>query len=133
MGVVNALASRQISELKGAQAGEAFEHYIFMELMAYRELNELDYKICYWRTQKGLEVDFILGRGEVAIEVKISRAVERQDVKGLMAFSEDYKPKRAIVVSQDVAKRKLKVENGTDIMILPWETFLRQLWGGDII
>lgn len=132
-GVVNALANRQITELKGAQAGEAFEHYMFMELMAYRELNELEYKICYWRTQKGLEVDFILGHGDVAIEIKISKNVEGQDVKGLIAFCEEHKPRFAFVVCQAPNKRKITVLEGTDIIIMPWREFLDTLWAGKII
>lgn len=132
VGVANALAGRGVTALKGSDAGRSFEHYIFMELMAYRELNELDYKIRYWRTQKGLEVDFVLGQGAVAIEVKINRQVARQDVKGLVAFSQEHKPKRALVVSQDLSKRRLLVEGGTDILVLPWKDFLSLLWAGEI-
>lgn len=133
VGVANFLRHRTITELRGASAGEAFEHYIFMELKAYIELNELDYTICYWRTKTKLEVDFILGDHEVAIEVKISTQVKKSDIKGLLAFVEDYKPKKAIVVSQDARPRLLNNHIGTDIEILPWQEFLQQLWGKKIL
>jgi predicted AAA+ superfamily ATPase len=52
---------------KGELFGKAFEHFIFMEIAAHNSYNELDYLINFWRTKPGLEVDFILGGGEVAI------------------------------------------------------------------
>ncbi len=133
VGVVNALSGRQLTMLKGAPAGEAFEHYIFMELNAYRGLNELNLEITYWRTRSGLEVDFILGRGEVAIEVKITEQVQKQQLKGLIAFSQEHKPKHAIIVSLDPMARKIPVEDGTDILVLPYQEFLKRLWGNQLL
>ncbi len=37
--------------------------------LAHRSYHEIDYDINFWRTKSGQEVDFILGRGEVAIVV----------------------------------------------------------------
>lgn len=133
VGIMNILTSREIKALKGSGAGAAFEHYIFMELSAYSGLNELDLRISYWRTKSGLEVDFILGDGEVAIEVKISDCVQKRDLKGLIAFSQDYKPKKALVVSLDPNRRKLTVDSGTDILVMPWKEFLEALWNKEII
>jgi hypothetical protein len=39
----------------------------------------------------------------------------------------------ALVVSQDAKKRKLELENGKSITIMPWRTFLMALWAGDIV
>lgn len=133
VGIVNALSGRQITALKGSDAGDAFEHYIFMELMAYKELNELYFDITYWRTKTRLKVDFILEKGRVAIEVKITNKIEKQNLKGLIAFSQEHKPKHAIAVSLDPNRRKIKVDGGTDILVLPWEEFLKMLWNKEII
>lgn len=133
VGVVNTLQKRVINNLKGQSAGDAFEHYILMEIKAYFGLNELDYTISYWRTKTKLEVDFILGDHDVAIEVKISNQVKKSDIKGLSAFAESYKPRMAIVVSQDPKPRRLISEVGTDILILPWQEFLQRLWRKEII
>ena len=51
----------------------AFEHFISMEIGAYNSYYELDYEINFWRTKSGLEVDFVFGGGEVAIEMKGAR------------------------------------------------------------
>jgi uncharacterized protein len=131
VGVVSALTNRKISELKGSLAGEAFEHFIFMELTAYIGLNELNYKIQYWRTKTGLEVDFILDNGRIAIEVKIGEHIEKNRIKGLIAFSQEHRPEHAIVISLEQNRRKISIEDGTDILVLPWEEFLKTLWNGE--
>ncbi len=129
VGAANSLLKRRISELKGHDAGKAFEHFILMELMAYKGLNELDFDITFWRTKSGLEVDFILGDAEVAIEVKIGDKIDKSDLKGLIAFTEEYQPKHSIVVSTVPKARKIALEeaNGAAITVLPWQDFLEQL------
>lgn len=133
VGVVNYLAKRSITELRGATAGEAFEHFILMELIAYNGLCKKRYEVTYWRTKTGLEVDFIIGNAEIAIEVKISRTVHKQELSGLIAFCEEHHPKKAIVVSLDAAPRLLKIAEDLEIHILPCEHFLKALWAGEII
>ncbi len=133
VGIINRLLKRTIPQLKGAQAGNAFEHYIFMELWAYRGLNDLEFDIHFWRTNSGLEVDFILGNAEIAIEVKITDHIKSSDIHGLIAFQKEYEPKTAIVVCTAPRQRKMTLPDGHTIDILPWRTFLESLWKGDII
>lgn len=133
VGVANYLAKKTIGTLKGPDAGKSLEHFIFMELTAYRGLREKRFDITYWRTKSGLEVNFILGDGEVAIEVKISSSVDKSDVKGLIAFTKDYAPKKSIVVSQELHPRKLTTSDEHQIEVLPWHEFLKCLWSGEII
>jgi len=45
-----------------------------------------------------------------------------------MAFSEEYLPKKIIIVCNEKEKRI----HG-NIMVLPWSNFLRQLWDGKIL
>lgn len=129
VGVAGRLCKRHLLELKGVAAGQAFEHYIFMELRAYRSLMEKEFDLSFWRSRKGLEVDFILGDAELAIEVKIGDSVKKGDLKGLCTFIEEHQPRRAIVVSLDPAPRKL--ENGIEIW--PYRVFLEALWAGHLI
>lgn len=133
VGLASYLSKRKIESLKGAPAGDAFEHFIFMELIAYRSLLERDFEIYYWRTNTGLETDFILGQGDVAIEVKISSRVEKSDVKGLAAFAEEHKPSKALVISLDSREREIDLGNNVKARVLPYKNFLEQLWTGKII
>src|SRR3990167_2581441 len=133
VGVANYLARRFVLELRGESAGKSLEHFIFMELTAYLSMHRKREKICYWRTKAGYEVDFILGDASVAIEVKISEKVHKQDIKGLIAFYEEHPHATALVVSQDTKKRKIELNDHQSIMIMPWHHFLKDLWAGKII
>jgi predicted AAA+ superfamily ATPase len=132
VGVANYLARRRVLELKGDAAGISFEHLILTELIAYLSFHRKREKISYWRTKTGHEVDFIIGDANVAIEVKISQQVHLQDIKGLIAFYEEHPNTTALVVSQDARKRKIELENGKSITIIPWRAFLTDLWAGNI-
>ncbi len=132
VGVVNGLTKRSINILKGAEAGDAFEHFILMELMAYRGLNDLDFDISFWRTNRGLEVDFILGQAKIALEIKISDTVKLSELKGLAAFCQEYKKARSIVVCQTPVKQKYALD-GSVLEVWPWQEFLDELWAGEFI
>lgn len=133
VGVSNFLGKRTIEALKGHEAGNSFEHFIMMELMAYRGIKEKDFDITFWRTKTQLEVDFILGDAEIAIEVKISDIVDKQDLHGLIAFQEEHNPRLAIVVCQAPKSRKMKVNDNQEIILLSYQEFLQQLWAEKII
>lgn len=128
VGVANYLTRKKIVLLKGPEAGKAFEHYIFMEIQAYLGLNELDSPINYWRSKTGLEVDFVINYGQIAIEIKISESPSLSELSGLVAFCEDYRPQHAIVVCTAKKKRKLQIHENSFIDILPWQEFLENLW-----
>lgn len=82
--------------------------------------------------QSGLEVDFVLNSGQIAIETKISANIDLSDLKGLVAFCEDYQPEYALVICQATRKRVIVTIGKTKIEILPWREFLENLWVKDI-
>lgn len=128
VGVAGAIIKRNIVEAKGELFGKAFEHFILMELAAYNAYHEIDFDINFWRTKSGLEVDFVLGKGEVAIEVKGTSRMDNRALRPLGAFIERYSPKKAFVVCNERAERV----HGA-IRIIPWKPFLRELWEGRVI
>lgn len=128
VGVANAIKKQAIAEEKGEWFGNAFEHFILTEISAHSSYTEMDYKINFWRTRSGLEVDLVLGGGEVAIEVKGSDRIEKKDVKPLNAFIEEYSPRKAMVVCNE---REERVHG--EIRIVPYRVFLKDLWEGKII
>jgi predicted AAA+ superfamily ATPase len=75
-----------------------------------------------------LEVDFVLGDHEIAIQVKATDNVQSRHLKGLIAFSQEYKVGRLIVISNDPFPRQIN-----DITVLPWNIFIDQLWAGELI
>jgi predicted AAA+ superfamily ATPase len=109
--------------------GRAFEHFIWMEIIAHSSYSELFYPVSFWRTSSGIEVDFILGDHEISIEVKSTTLANDSHLKGLRRFKEEYSTRRSILVSLDSIPR----ETIDQIEILPWNHFLDQLWEGKVI
>lgn len=128
VGVANFLARRQ-PRLQSREFGKSFEHFILMELKAYQAYRQPDLDVRFWRTASGLEVDFVLGEMDVAIEVKGSARVHDGDLTGLRALIEEQRPRRALVVSLERQARR--VPPGIDV--LPWAAFLQQLWDDTLV
>lgn len=129
VGIANILLKRSKIEYKSENFGHAFEHFIYTEIYAHSQYSGLKYDISYWRTATtNIEVDFILGESEIAIEVKSSDSISGRHLKGLSQFSEDYKPKRSIIVSMDDYYRKID-----HIEIMPWKFFLEELWSNKLM
>jgi predicted AAA+ superfamily ATPase len=128
VGVAGSLSRRTLTEERGEAFGKALEHFILMELAAYLRYRELDHPIRFWRTKTGLEVDFVLGDGEVAIEVKGASRVDRRDLRGLAAFAEEHAPRASYLVSLESTER----QSGA-VRVIPWRHFLSRLWNGEII
>lgn len=128
VGIANYLLKRGHIEMGSEAFGNAFEHFIYNEIYAHSNYSDLHYSICYWRTASQIEVDFVLGEHEVAIEVKATNNVTPRHLKGLQSFAKEYTIKKLILVSNDPFPRKIK-----NITILPWNVFLDQLWAGKIL
>ena len=56
VGVAGHLCGRRVDRAAGPAFGQALEHLVLMELIAYRSYRELDAPVRYWRTKSGLEV-----------------------------------------------------------------------------
>ncbi len=125
VGVANYLSKREPKQ-GTPEFGKSFEHFILMELWAYKHYRSPELDITYWRTSTGYEVDFILGDKDVALEVKSGKLVHDIALKGLKALREDGTVKHLIVVSQEKIPRTLG-----SIEIMPWNIFLEKLWSGD--
>jgi predicted AAA+ superfamily ATPase len=128
VGVAGAITRRTIEQERGEHVGRALEHFLLMEMLAHRSYRELQYPIHFWRTRSGLEVDFVLGEAEVAVEVKGLPLVDTAAFRSLRAFAEDNHPRRSILVCNEPAPR---VHEG--IEVLPWRHFLGRLWAGQIL
>ncbi len=72
--------------------GAALETLFFQSVAAINDYFDLGYKIYFWRTSAGAEVDFVLygPRGLHAFEIKRTAHISPKTFKGLKAFKEDY-------------------------------------------
>lgn len=128
VGIVNTLLKRGKILPRSELFGRAFEHFIMQEIFAHSHYSGLSYNVSYWRTASRLEVDFIIGNHEVAIEVKGKENLHARDMNGIEAFGTEYRTKHRFVVS--LVPRERVVDG---ITIIPWKQFLDRLWGGAII
>lgn len=104
--------------------GVALESLLFQELRALNAYRSLGYRIHYWRTRSGHEVDFVLygARGIKAIEIKRGQRIRAPDLRGLSAFLADYPMAGAILLHG--GPRRM-VECGVEL--IPLEEGLRSL------
>lgn len=72
--------------------GAGLETLFLQSLLAINDYYGLDYKIYFWRTQQGDEVDFVLygPQGLHAFEIKRSATITNKAFKGLQSFGEEY-------------------------------------------
>lgn len=130
VGLASALTKRRFEQLKGDEAGKAFENFILMELVAYKSYRNQEFVINFWRTKSGTEVDFVLQFpvGIFAIEVKIARSVDKKELFGLSALAKEVSLKRAVLVCLEPQRRVVPLEGGGAIEIFPFREFLDKLW-----
>lgn len=126
VGVAGQVCRRTLTEPKGAAFGKAFEHFLLQEILAARSYQEANWPIEHWRTKSGLEVDFVLNRGEIAVEAKT--AAHSRDLRPMIAFVEEYSPRRAIVATAEQQPRRVG-----EIEIMPYAAFLEALHGGQLL
>ncbi len=103
--------------------GDAFEAFIFQELAGYRDYISHG-TLHYCRSEVHYEVDFILDEN-IAIEVKGKSRLSKDDFKGMRALQAEKAMKSYIIVSLESVPRDVD-----GICVMPWETFLKDLWAG---
>lgn len=125
VGLANFLCRRKPSQ-GTPEFGKSFEHFVWMEIQAWKAYKQRDLELSYWRTTSGFEVDFIFNDREVAVEVKSGR-VHETDLKGLTALADDGPVAERMLVSLDGQPRSLRDRHGT-VSVLPLRDFVQWLW-----
>lgn len=130
VGLVNHLAKRGTMQPATERFGKAFENWVHHELKAYQSYSGKYKDLRYWRLPSGIEVDFIVGDMECAIEAKGTTRSNPDHLRGLREIAIDHKRlgRRILVSMEDRARR---TEDGIDI--LPAKTFARRLWDGELV
>lgn len=126
VGLANFVCGRTLDHRSTSEFGKSFEHLILTEIWAARSYLEKDFDIAFWRTSSGLEIDFVLGDGQVAVEVK-SR-VRSRDLRGINAFIEEHQPETAIVVTSENDRRRIG-----SVEVMPYREFVLLLNDGLLI
>ena len=126
-GVLAALNGMKTLERNSDIFGNFLETWLVNEVRAYISYRRLHLPLHYWRTTAGYEVDLVAD-DEAAIEIKSTRRVAREDLKGLTALKEEGIVEKFFLVSED---KTAILRNG--VHCLHWSDFLEKLWGGEVI
>lgn len=132
VGVCNFLSGREKLSKGTPEYGKALEHFIFTELIAYRDYNEGQFELFYWRSTSQFEVDFIIrtkSKKLIGIEVKGTSHIDSDDLRGFKAFEDDVKLSKKIIVCNEKNSRLIHGQ----VHVLPYQSFCEQLWAGQII
>lgn len=107
--------------------GAALEGLVAQHLFAWNGYQRDRFELAHWRTRGGSEVDFIVygSAGFWAIEVKNTRSIRPEDLRGLNAFGEDYPQAQRILLYRGHDRL-----DRDGILCLPCEELLRQLEPG---
>ncbi|WP_423063319.1 ATP-binding protein [Candidiatus Paracoxiella cheracis] len=104
--------------------GIAMESFFLQELKAINDYFQLDYNLYFWRTQEGIEVDFIAygEKGLIAFEVKSKDYIDKKDLKNLKLFEKEYPNAKLYLIYS--GKLKKYVDN---IEIIPISEAVKSL------
>ena len=104
--------------------GAALEGLVAQHLRAWIAYSKIESKLYFWRSPKGVEVDFIVyGEKEFAgIEVKNTARVRPEDLRSLKAFRKDYPECTLFLLYR--GREKLRIDH---IHCLPCDYFLSKL------
>ena len=91
-GVFQAIRPRGPLDAPEQIHGAALETLFLQQARALNDYRDLGYRLHYWRTSTGDEVDFVLygEPGLRAFEVKMAHRVRPDDLRGLLRFREDF-------------------------------------------
>lgn len=123
-GVFSAVRPAGPADASADIAGAALEGLVAQHLRAHIDYRTPDCRLYFWRTYSGSEVDFIVYGKDAfrAIEVKSSKEIQPEDLRGLKAFAEDFPQAEKLLLYR--GKDRLEIGG---IKIIPCEDFLMTL------
>ncbi len=125
-GVRNFICNLKSVEPHTEEWGMLFEHFIIAEVRAYNMYRQKRRKLFFWRSTSKHEVDLVID-SEIGIEIKSTKKIGSQHLKGIEAIKEEGLLTKYYVVSNDPIERTVD-----GIKMYPWRSFLLNLWNGKI-
>ncbi|MBI3535831.1 MAG: DUF4143 domain-containing protein, partial [Deltaproteobacteria bacterium] len=127
-GVIRALSRTLAGNIVSGTSlyGDAFEHWVILEIYRLNEYTGSDYRLSYFATKEGSEVDLVLdkpGFPVILIEIKSSTRVDEREVNKLARISKDFKNAKVYYVSQDMSHLKIG-----SVICLHWQELLKELF-----
>lgn len=92
-GVTRAILGSVKTRPTAIELGRLFEQWFILEVQRINEYLEKDWKLYFWRTSHGAEVDLIIeanGKPLAAIECKYKKTIGISDLSGLASFHDNF-------------------------------------------
>ncbi len=105
--------------------GDAFEHYIILEIIRLSQYNNNDWSFSYLHTKDHAEIDLIIdrpGQPTALIEIKSKKYITKSDTNHLNRFFKDLPSSEAFCISRDPHKKKIG-----SVWCLPWKQALTKI------
>lgn len=105
--------------------GNAFEHFIILELIRISDYCRMDWRFSYLRTHDGAEVDLVIdrpGKDTALVEIKSSSTVNERDVKIVSKFHSEIPRSSAWCLSADPLPRTIN-----EVRCLEWREGIKEL------
>ncbi|MDI6731605.1 MAG: AAA family ATPase [Candidatus Margulisbacteria bacterium] len=127
-GVTRAILGGLKSAPTSLEKGRLFEQWVIQETQRINLYEAKDWRLSFWRTSHGAEVDLVAERGKeilFAAEIKHKRAISSADLHGLHSFREAHPNIPCYVVTPSTVAQKI----GTNLVLSSTEFFnaIRQL------
>ncbi len=109
-GVTRALLGTLKDKPNRNEQGRLYEQWIVQEIIRQNEYYQKDWKLSFWRTSHGAEVDLLISRGTnilYAIECKLSTYLSPSDLSGLRSFHESHPKVPCLIVAPVKQPHKL--------------------------
>lgn len=110
-GVTRAILGTLKAKISPLEKGRLFEQWFIQEVIRMNAYQQKDWKLSFWRTGHGAEVDLIVERGReilCGIECKYKSRLSNADLSGLRSFRDIYPKIPCYIVSP--IKKPLKLQ-----------------------
>lgn len=90
--------------------GDAFEHWVILEIIKNANYKRFDWEFSYIRTKNDVEIDLIVdrpGSKKLLIEIKSKDRVFEQDTKSLVSLGSDIHNSEKFLLSNDPLEQKI--------------------------
>ncbi|MBF0196570.1 MAG: ATP-binding protein [Planctomycetes bacterium] len=105
--------------------GNAFEHFIVIEMNRLSEYAKNDYRFYYLRTKDDVEIDLIIdrpGRPLALVEIKSAERIDKKHISAIKGLLGDFPGAEAMILSREKVSRIME-----GVKIEPWRTGIAKL------
>lgn len=116
-GVVRAILGTLKSDPSALEKGRLFEQWVVQEIQRLNLYELKDWRLSFWRTSHGAEVDLVVERGKeklFAVECKYKQTLSSSDLSGINSFLEVHPNVPCYVVAPIETPQKIR-----NILVLP--------------